>query len=319
MAIPVIGLFVYPNINPFHFSIPHIIFNIKIEDKSLFNLKIFSIDGQPVKTEQSMIIIPDGGIELIPEFDLVVIPGWDDFNHRPEDSLIKSLQYAYKRGSKLVGLCYGTYALAYTGLLKDKKATTHWLAEQDFNERFPDIRLDSDALYVEDQRIITSAGTGAALDCCLYLVREIYNAQIANKVSRVMVIPPHREGGQAQFIEQPVASSSQDAQINVLLDFLRKNLAQQHSVEALAEKAHMTRRTFTRHFKKATGMSLVEWLNAERIRYSCVLLETTKLSIEQITELSGFNNTVMFRKNFREKYGTSPNAWRKAFGNIDEK
>lgn len=319
MEIPVIGLFVYPNINPFHFSIPHIIFNIKIEDKSLFKLKIFSMDGQPVKTEQSMVIIPDGGIELIPECDLIVIPGWDDFNHKPEPSLIESLQQAYQKGNKLVGLCYGTYALAYAGLLKNKKATTHWLAEQDFNERFPDIRLDSDALYIEDQRIITSAGTGAALDCCLYLVREIYNAQIANKVSRVMVIPPHREGGQAQFIEQPVANSSQDAQINVLLDFLRKNLAQQHSIEILAEKAHMTRRTFTRHFKKATGMTLVEWLNAERIRYSCELLETTKLSIEQITELSGFNNTVMFRKTFREKYGTSPHAWRKAFGSIEEK
>ncbi|MNG60549.1 HTH-type transcriptional regulator CdhR [compost metagenome] len=314
MAIPVIGLFVYPNINPFHFSIPHIIFNIKIEDKPLFELKIFSIDGQPVKTEQSMVIIPDGGIELIKSFDLVIIPGWDDFNHKPEESLIEGLNQAYQKGIKIVGLCYGTYALAYSGLLKNKKAATHWMAEQDFSERFPDIKLDRDALYVEDQRIITSAGTGAALDCCLYLVREMYNAQIANKVSRVMVIPPHREGGQAQFIEQPIANSSQDAQINVLLDFLRKNLAQHHCIETLAEQTHMTRRTFTRHFKKATGMTLVEWLNNERIRYSCELLETTKLSIEKIAELSGFNNTVLFRKNFRETYGTSPNAWRKAFG-----
>lgn len=314
MAIPVIGLFVYPNINPFHFSIPHIIFNIKIEDKQLFELKIFSIDGQPVKTEQSMIIIPDGGIELIKSFDLVIIPGWDDFNHKPEESLIEGLNQAYQKGIKIVGLCYGTYALAYSGLLKNKKAATHWMAEQDFSERFPDIKLDRDALYVEDQRIITSAGTGAALDCCLYLVREMYNAQIANKVSRVMVIPPHREGGQAQFIEQPIANSSQDAQINILLDFLRKNLAQHHGIETLAEQTNMTRRTFTRHFKKATGMTLIEWLKNERIRYSCELLETTKLSIEKIAELSGFNNTVLFRKNFRETYGTSPNAWRKAFG-----
>ena len=261
-----------------------------------------------------MIIIPDGGIELIKSFDLVIIPGWDDFNHKPEESLIEGLNHAYQKGIKIVGLCYGTYALAYSGLLKNKKAATHWMAEQDFSERFPDIKLDRDALYVEDQRIITSAGTGAALDCCLYLVREMYNAQIANKVSRVMVIPPHREGGQAQFIEQPIANSSQDAQINVLLDFLRKNLAQHHGIETLAEQTHMTRRTFTRHFKKATGMTLVEWLNNERIRYSCELLETTKLSIEKIAELSGFNNTVLFRKNFRQTYGTSPNAWRKAFG-----
>jgi transcriptional regulator GlxA family with amidase domain len=208
--------------------------------------------------------------------------------------------------------------LAYAGLLDHKKAATHWMAEQDFSERFPQVQLDNDALYVEDQRIVTSAGTGAALDCCLYLVREIYNARIANKVSRVMVIPPHREGGQTQFIEQPVAESSQDAQINLLLDFLRKNLALQHNIESLAERTHMTRRTFTRHFKKATGMTLVDWLNTERIRLSCELLETTNLSIEKITELSGFNNTVSFRKNFREKYGTSPQAWRKAFGIINE-
>lgn len=318
MAIPVIGLFVYPNINPFHFSIPEIIFNIKIADKSLFELKIFSIDGQPVKTGHSMVIIPDGGIELIQESNIVIIPGWDDLDRRPEVCLIESLNIAYKQGVKLVSLCYGTYALAYSGLLNDKKAATHWMAEQDFSERFPNIKLDRDALYVEDQGIITSAGTGAALDCCLYLVREIYNAQIANKVSRVMVIPPHREGGQAQFIERPIADSSQDAKINVLLDFLRKNLAQHHSIETLAEQTHMTRRTFTRHFKKATGMTLVEWLNNERIRHSCELLETTTLSIEKIAELSGFNNTVLFRKNFRETYGTSPNAWRKAFGIVGD-
>ena len=318
MAIPVIGLFVYPNINPFHFSIPYIIFNIKIEDKPLFDLKIFSIDGQPVKTEQSMVIMPDGGIELIKESDLIIIPGWDDFNHEPEQVLIDALNCAYQTGIRIVGLCYGTYALAYAGLLDHKKAATHWMAEQDFSERFPQVQLDHDALYVEDQRIVTSAGTGAALDCCLYLVREIYNAQIANRVSRVMVIPPHREGGQAQFIEQPVAESSQDAQINLLLDFLRTNLAIQHNIESLAERTHMTRRTFTRHFKKATGMTLVDWLNTERIRLSCELLETTNLSIEKIAELSGFNNTVSFRKNFREKYGTSPQAWRKAFGIINE-
>lgn len=157
MALPVIGLFVYPNINPFHFSIPHIIFNIKIEEQHLFELKIFSLDGQPVSTEQSMLIMPDGGLELLPNFDLIIIPGWDDFKHRPDGALIQGLNQAYQQGIKLVGLCYGTYALAYAGVLANKKAATHWMAEQDFSERFPDIQLDRDALYVEDQRIITSA------------------------------------------------------------------------------------------------------------------------------------------------------------------
>ncbi|WP_216936713.1 MULTISPECIES: GlxA family transcriptional regulator [unclassified Acinetobacter] len=318
MALPVVGLFVYPHINPFHFSIPYIIFKIKIEDQALFELKIFSLDAQPVNTEQSMMIMPDGGPELMQDADVIIIPGWDDFNHQPDQALIAGLKRAQQAGKRIVGLCYGTYALAYAGLLDHKKAATHWMAEQDFSQRFPQIQLDRDALYVEDHGIITSAGTGAALDCCLYLVRELYNAQIANKVSRVMVIPSHREGGQAQFIEQPMAKSSQDAQINLLLDFLRKNLAHQHSIEALAGQVNMTRRTFSRHFKKATGMTLVEWLNAERIRYSCELLETTQLSIEKISELSGFNTTVLFRKNFREKYGTSPQAWRKNFGMTEQ-
>lgn len=314
MAIPRIGLFVYPNINPFHFSVPHIIFNTKIQDKPLFELKIFSLDGQAVKTESAMTITPDGGIELISDLDIVIIPGWDDFNHVPDKMLMEGLNQAYKNGARIVGLCYGTYALAYAGLLDYKKAATHWIAEQDFSERFPQIQLDRDALYVDEQRIVTSAGTGAALDCCLYLVREIYNVHIANKVSRIMVIPPHREGGQAQFIEQPIAKSSQDAQINLLLDFLRQNLARQHTIESLAQHAHMTRRTFTRHFKKATGMTFVDWLNSERIRLSCELLETTNWSIEKIAELAGFNNAVSLRKNFRDKYNTSPQAWRKAFG-----
>lgn len=314
MSVPVIGLFVYPNIIPFHFSIPHIIFNIKIENETLFELKVFSLDGQAVKTDQSMLIIPDGGIEIMKEVDLVIIPGWDDFDHPPDQILIDALRDVYQTGIKLVGLCYGTYVLAYAGLLDYKKAATHWMAEQDFSQRFPNVRLDHDALYVEDQNLITSAGTGAALDCCLYVIREIYNAHIANKVSRVMVIPPHREGGQAQFIEQPVGQSSQDAQINRLLDFLRKNLSVPHTIDSLAAQTHMTRRTFTRHFKKATGMTLVHWLNTERVRLGCELLETTNLSIEKITELSGFNNTVSFRKNFRKKYATSPHTWRKSFG-----
>lgn len=314
MIIPKVGLFIYPNINPFHFSIPHIIFKLDIEEKQLFDLKIFSLDGEPVQIDQSMIILPNGGLELMAEFDIVIIPGWDELDHRPDQSLIDALNKAYKQGRQIVGLCYGTYALAYSGLLDGKKATTHWVAEEDFCQRFPQIHLDCDALYIEEQNIVTSAGTGASLDCCLYLVRKFYNAQIANKVSRIMVIPPHREGGQAQFIEQPVAKTGQDAQINILLDFLRKNLSKKHNIDDLAEQIHMTRRTFTRHFKKATGMTLVEWLNNERIRYSCVLLETTTLPIEKIAELSGFYSTMNFRKKFKEKYETSPNAWRKSFG-----
>ncbi|KPB89684.1 Transcriptional regulator [Pseudomonas syringae pv. maculicola str. M6] len=187
------------------------------------------------------------------------------------------------------------------------------MAEQDFSQRFPRIKLDMNALYVEEDKLITSAGTGAGLDCCLYLVREYYGARVANKVARTLVIPPHREGGQAQFIEQPVAASTQDAQLNILLDYLRNNLDQTHSIDDLAKRIAMSRRTFTRHFSKATGMTLVDWLVNERLRLTRELLETTSLSIDRIAGTAGFQTPTSFRQHFKKRFQVSPSDWRKTF------
>lgn len=269
----------------------------------------------PVNTEKSVLIQANGGLELIYEADLIIIPGWDEINQKPDNSLMKALKIAHQKGIKIAGLCYGAYPLAYAGLLDHKHVTTHWAGIADFKHKFPCVILDKDALYIEDSGIITSAGTGAALDCCLYLVREIYSAKIANKIARLMVIPTHREGGQSQFIEQPISTLTYDSEINLLLDFLRKNLSKQHTVDNLAKSTNMTRRTFTRHFKNATGVPVITWLNNERLRYASELLEATDYSIEKIANVVGFNNTVLFRKFFKKKYGTSPNNWRKNFNN----
>ncbi len=228
--------------------------------------------------------------------------------------MIEALIRCHERGAHVVGLCYGTYALAYAGLLDGKRASTHWLAEQDFSGRFPKVKLDTNALYVEEDRLVTSAGTAAGLDCCLFLVREYYGAQIANKVARVMVVAPHREGGQAQFIEQPVAVSTQDAHINRLLDYLRAHLASSHTIDELAARTAMSRRTFTRHFQRATGMTVVEWLVNERLRRGSELLETTSLSVETIAERVGFHTATSFRQHFKQRHQVSPRDWRKTFG-----
>jgi transcriptional regulator GlxA family with amidase domain len=144
-------------------------------------------------------------------------------------------------------------------------------------------------------------------------VREYYGARVANKVARTMVIPPHREGGQAQFIEQPVAASTQDAQLNILLDYLRHNLDRTHSIDDLAERIAMSRRTFTRHFSKATGMTLVEWLVNERLHQTRELLETTSLSIDRIASMAGFQTPTSFRQHFKKRFQVSPRDWRKTF------
>ena len=314
MTPPVVALIMYPGFSPFHFSVPYLVFSAQIAEHPLFDLKIVTPDGQPLKAERAMTVQPDGGLELADTADILVVPGWHDLDARPDPELVAALARAYARGAHVVGLCYGAYVLAYAGLLDGKRASTHWMAEKDFCLRFPRVRLDMNALYVDEDRLITSAGTGAGLDCCLYLVRAYYGPKIANKVARTMVIPPHREGGQAQFIEQPMAASTQDSQINRLLDYLRENLDKQHSIDDLAARAATSRRTFTRHFLKATGMTLVDWLVNERLQQTRELLETTSIPVERISELTGFQTPLSLRQHFKKRFQVSPRDWRKTFG-----
>ncbi|GGB96131.1 AraC family transcriptional regulator [Marinobacterium zhoushanense] len=314
MAVPIVGLVLFPGFSPFHFSVPYMVFNIGLPGRRLFELLIVTAEGEAVEAERAITVNPDGGLELLDSADILVVSGWHDLDEPPTPELSEALVRAHRRGAHVVGLCYGAYALAYSGLLDGRRASTHWLAEQDFGRRFPRVKLDTNALYMEEDRLITSAGTGAGMDCCLHLVREYYGAQIANKVARIMVIPPHREGGQAQFIEQPVAVSTQDAHISRLLDYMREHLSQLHRIDTLAARAGMSRRTFTRQFHKATGTTLVKWLVNERIQRSRELLETTSLSVEQIAERVGFQTATSFRQHFRQHHRISPSAWRKAFG-----
>ncbi|NHZ89669.1 helix-turn-helix domain-containing protein [Massilia sp. CCM 8733] len=311
---PVVALIVYPNFSPFHFAVPYLIFNAALSEGPLFDLKIVSAGARPLVAERALTMHPDGGLELVDGADIVVVPGWDDLNAPPEPELAAALRRAHARGAHVVGLCYGAYALAYAGLLDGKSASTHWMGEKDFSARFPRVRLDMNALYVEEDKLITSAGTGAGLDCCLYIVRAYYGSKIANKVARTMVIPPHREGGQAQFIEQPMAVSTQDAQVNRLLDYLREHLGASHSIDELAARTSMSRRTFTRHFIKATGMTLVDWLVNERLQRARDLLETTSLPVEKISDLAGFQTPISFRQHFKKRFQVSPRDWRRTFG-----
>ncbi|QJQ97837.1 helix-turn-helix domain-containing protein [Halomonas sp. PGE1] len=314
MSLPRVGLILYPHFSPFHFSVPYMVFGTPSPEGPLFDLCIVAPTGQQLEAERAMTVRPDGGLELLEQVDIAVVPGWHDLGEPPAPELLEALVRCHERGAHVVGLCYGAYALAYAGLLDGRRASTHWLAEEDFSHRFPAIALDTNALYVEDDRLVTSAGTAAGLDCCLFLVREYHGARVANQLARLLVVPPHREGGQAQFIEQPMAASTQDSQINLLLDYLRTHLAESHSIDALAVRTNMSRRSFTRHFHRATGMTVGEWLINERLRRSCELLETTTLPIDQVAECSGFNTATSLRQHFQQRFRVSPREWRRAFG-----
>ena len=313
MSVPSVAVVAFNHFSPFHLSVPCIIFGDILPGRKLFELRICAGEPGMLRSVQGLVIETPFGLDALAEADIVIVPFWRDPAERPNQELLDALAAVHVRGGQVVGLCLGTYVLAYAGLLEHRRAATHWELEQDFVSRFPDVLLDTNALYVDDDRLVTSAGTAAGLDCCLYLVHRRYGRAIANKVARRMVVPPHREGGQAQFIEQPVPVSTNDARMSSLLEYVRNNLDKPHSLDDLARYSVMSRRTFTRHFHKATGSSLGEWLTAERLQRSQELLELTSHSIETIAELVGFVSAASLRQHFRTRFNVTPTEWRKTF------
>lgn len=309
-----IVLYAQSGMNDFVFNIPFSVFQTTYQGNPLFNLKNFSDDGQDVSTAFGASIPTHGGLDLMEEADIIVIAGWRDIEEAPTPELAENLQRAAKRDAHIVALCYGTYALAYTGLLDGRSAATHWLAENDFVRRFPKIHLDTNRLYAEDGNFLTSAGAAGGLDCCLYLIRKIHGATVANDLARILVAAPHREGGQAQFIHRSVEHRTADDKINRLLDEIRQDLAATYRLDDLAKKLAVSRRTFIRHFSQATGVNFGEWLTTERLWQVQDLLENTDLPIERIAEQSGFGSAANLRLQFKAKFKINPNAWRKVFG-----
>ncbi|QHM75852.1 HTH-type transcriptional regulator CdhR [Mixta theicola] len=283
----------------------------------LFRVEICAEKPALVMSDPGLSVKVEHGLDRLDVADIVIVPYWNQPEERPSQALLDALISAWQRGAEVVGLCLGTYVLAYAGLLNERRAATHWEYEADFLERFPAVHLDSNSLYTSDERLITSAGTAAGIDCCLNIIREHYGSAVANRVARRMVVPPYREGGQAQFIERPVPETSRDGKMNQLMDYLRRNLDKPHKLDSLAGFVSMSRRTLTRHFLKATGTTPGDWINAERLQRSQELLETTDHSIEKVAEMAGFQSPVSFRQSFKSKFSVSPSEWRRAFRGPD--
>lgn len=315
---PSVALVIYQHFSPFHLSVPCLIFGERmLPGHTLFELTLCAGEAGQLNSAEGLVFQPQAGLEALQTADIVIVPGWRSPEEKPEPALLAALRQAHARGAQIVGLCLGTYVLAYAGLLDGQRASTHWEYEGDFLQRFPAVHLDTNALYVESGQVLTSAGTAAGLDCCLHLVRLTHGSTIANKVARRLVIPPHRDGGQAQYIEHPVPDSTRDLRINQLLDHLRRNLQQQMTLDQLAQQVKMSRRSFTRHFKQATGLSVGDWLLAERLRQSQLLLESGEHSIERIAVTVGFASAAILRQHFKQAFGVSPRTWRQTFRGQD--
>jgi transcriptional regulator GlxA family with amidase domain len=314
----VVAVVAFDGISPFHLSVPCIVFG---EDYSAGGVPRFDVrvcaagakGSSPLRTKAGFGITAAHGLEAIAAADIVVVPSWHDGYAEPDAALVEAIALAHRRGAQLVGLCLGAFLLAEAGVLDGRPATTHWAWTDVFAHRYPAVRVDPAVLYVDDGDVLTSAGTAAGLDCCLHVLRKRCGAQAANYVARRLVVPPHRQGGQAQFVEQPVGASARDDRLAALLDWVRAHLTEPHSLDTLAERALMSRRTFTRRFRQATGTTVGAWLLGERLSRAQQLLETTDQSVDAIAQTAGFGSTVSLRQHFASAFKTSPSAYRRAF------
>jgi AraC family transcriptional regulator, transcriptional activator FtrA len=252
------------------------------------------------------------GLEALAGADTIILPGTADVHSDPAADVLDELRRAHARGARLVSICSGAFVLAATGLLDGLPAATHWRYASLLQERFPRVHVDRDVLYLDNDQILTSAGTAAGIDLCLHIVRRDHGADIANRVARRMVIAPHRDGGQAQFIGRSVAAAVDDDPIGSAITYALTRIDQQLEVDSLARVAHLSPRQFSRRFLAATGTSPGQWLTQQRIDASLPMLERDLSGIESIAQAVGFT-PANYRKHFRAQIGVSPLAYRREF------
>jgi len=213
----------------------------------------------------------------------------------------------------MVGLCLGTFVLAAAGLLEGRAASTHWAWAEEFERSYGNVALDRNALYIDEGDILTSAGTAAAIDCCLHLVRRDHGAEIANRIARRLVVAPHRHVGQAQYIEKPLPETGDPDRLSSALEWAIANLNEPLSLEQLAARAGMSLRSFTHLFRKKTGTTFTQWLLNHRLAAAQRLLETGDCSVEHVAEIAGFGSTVSLRQHFTRAFSISPASYRRQF------
>ncbi|MEU0442311.1 helix-turn-helix domain-containing protein [Streptomyces sp. NPDC006186] len=278
-----------------------------------FDFTVCSPGPGPVPTTSGFPIHVEHGLDRIVEADLVTVPAWPDLDRPSPPALLEALRTAAGQGATVLSVCTGAFLLAEAGLLHGRRATTHWQFTGRLAERYPEVQVDRDVLYVDDGTVITSAGASAGIDACLHLVRREFGAGAANALARRMVVSAHRSGGQAQFVEMPLPATPAGHGLSDLLDWMLANLHQPLTVEALAARAAMSSRTFARRFKEATGTTAHRWLLDQRLQLAEQLLERTDLAVEVVAERAGFGSADTLRHHFAARRGISPVTHRRTF------
>ncbi|NED99091.1 helix-turn-helix domain-containing protein [Phytoactinopolyspora halotolerans] len=308
-----VAVLAYRGMSAFELGIVTEVFGVKWPDAPAYRLTICAEGPDEVDVVGGAVLRTPHGLDTFASADTVIVPSVSDVDAEASPELTAALRRAHDRGARIVSICTGTFALASSGLLDGRRATTHWLYADILRRRYPRIEVDPTPLYIDEGDILTSAGSAAGLDLCVHLVRRDHGAAAANTVARRLVVSPHRDGGQAQYIEAPVAADPHDDRIAASMSWALGRLAGPMTVETLARQAAMSPRTYLRHFTRATGTSPIRWLIAQRVQASLPLLEHGDTPVEQIAARVGFDSAVTYRHHFARAMRTSPSAYRRAF------
>ena len=299
-----------PGVNPFDLGVLCEVFGLRRPELGVdwYEHKLAGV-VRPVLVNGGWTLDPPFGLEAVEDADTVIVPACP---HDPPPAMLSALRRAYERDARMVSLCGGAFALAAAGILDGRTATTHWMDVDDLAGRYPEVRVKSDVLYVDDGRVLTSAGTTSGIDLALHIVRLDYGPEVANKVARRMVAAAHRVGNQSQFAYSPlpVSASFQDG-LGSVLDWMFAHLDEPVTVRQLAQLAAMSPRTFARRFADVTGTTPLRWLTHQRILRAQDLLEATTLPVDVIASRTGFGSAVNLRQHFRRETGISPSAFRR--------
>lgn len=309
-----VAILALPSVVPFDLAVPIQVFAYPRPDLGARRYRTVVCGPRAGRIEASAgiaIVVPHG-LDALARAETIVIPGIDDTDRPISPAVLRALVAAHRRGARLVSICTGAFVLAAAGLLDGRRATTHWSDAPELIRRFPRAQVDPNVLFVDEGSILTSAGISAGIDLCLHVVRLDHGAAVANAIARRLVVPPHRSGGQAQFIPQPEAESGGGG-LEATRDWVRRRLARPVTVAEMARHAGVSARTFVRHFTRDTGTSPLRWLIWQRVLAAQQLLELTGLSVDRIADRCGFGSAVTLRLHFRRALGVSPLAYRRAF------
>ena len=309
----IVAVLAYDGVNAFELGLAVEVFGLPDMGSDWYRVVVCSErPTEPIRANNGIKIVAETGWQTLARAHTIIVPGWQPITKAPPAALLGVLRRAHRRGARVASICAGVFILAAAGLLDGRRAAAHWAQTEALSRRYPSVRVDPNVLYVDDGDIMSSAGRAAGLDLCLNIVRRDYGVAVANRVAQRLVIAPHREGGQAQFIPQPVRTIENEA-LAPLFEWAQQHLDQDLSIARLAARTRMSRRTFIRRFKEATGQSPGEWVVRARISQARELLETTSKPIEIIATEAGLGSAGAMRHHFRSLLGTSPARYRSTF------